>query len=146
MVCFDLKNLNKSENSLTPSEILLIEQHPYVGSLYVKEILKKHNCPNIEIEQITNGIRFHHHPANSTEKEFVEPPTIAKIVSMFDIFTALTEHRPFRTPGIERNNAFSYDQALLVMGGMRNQFDPKLFQQFRQFVLNNLNKQTTQLL
>jgi putative nucleotidyltransferase with HDIG domain len=83
--------LNK-ELTLTETEFDLIRQHPVLGERLVRPLL-----PHPEV---LGGVRHHHerpdgkgYPDGLSGDQI---PIIARIISIADVFDALTHHRPYR--------------------------------------------------
>ncbi len=80
---------------LTNAEFNIIKQHPALGIEY----LSHHNLID---QTIYTGISMHHervdgsgYPFNKTDKDI---PLFAKIISIADVYDALTSKRPYREP------------------------------------------------
>ena len=111
--------LNKP-GKLTDEEMDIIRKHPDWGA----EVARIANKSTI----IVNIIRFHHEAYNGTGYPTgihgEDIPLEARIVTVADVFDALTSTRPYR-------KAYGLEEALNVMEGMRGKtFDPVLFDIF----------------
>ncbi|OWW20163.1 HD-GYP domain-containing protein [Noviherbaspirillum denitrificans] len=82
--------LLEKPGKLTDDEMLLIRQHPY----YTQQILSA--VPGLE--DVTAWAALHHERLDGTGYPFreLQIPFEARIVAVADIFTALTEDRPYR--------------------------------------------------
>lgn len=114
----DLTLLNK-KNSLNDDEFEIIKKHSILGY----DIMKKFLMP-IEMQY---AALYHHerwdgkgYPMKLKEQEI---PLVARIISICDVFDALTSDRPYR-------KAFSLDEALNIMNDSKNQFDQELLKLF----------------
>jgi putative nucleotidyltransferase with HDIG domain len=114
--------LNKP-GKLTPEERALMERHPVAGV----EMLKDVEFP----WDVLPMVRSHHerwdgrgYPDRLTGEEI---PLHARILTVADVFDALTTHRPYRP-------AFSSDEALRIMREDAGAFDPSLFPVFERLV------------
>jgi putative nucleotidyltransferase with HDIG domain len=117
--------LNKTA-ALTKNEFSKIKQHPVIGY----SILQRANFP----DEILNAALFHHERCDGKgypmgyKKEQI--PLIARIISICDVFDALTSDRPYR-------KAYSVDRALQIMSNSAGQFDNSLLLQFMKNILGN---------
>jgi putative two-component system response regulator len=111
--------LNKP-GKLTEEEMAIIRKHPDWGA----EVARLANRSTT----IVNIIRYHHESYDGTgyptgiHGDHI--PLEARIVTVADVFDALTSTRPYRV-------AFGLEEALKVMGGMRGKvLDPDLYDLF----------------
>ena len=85
------KVLNKEE-TLTPAEVDALKQHVVLGERLVQPLL-----PN---QEVLAGIRHHHERIDGRgypdRLEGEDIPLIARLVSVVDVFDALTSARPYR--------------------------------------------------
>jgi putative nucleotidyltransferase with HDIG domain len=114
----DHKILNK-ESTLLKREINAIKQHPALGY----SMLLNLGLPN----EVLEAVKFHHeqfdgngYPSGIKAEEI---PVLARIISICDVFDALTSDRPYR-------EAYSIKEAINIMQNMENHFDPNLFSSF----------------
>lgn len=114
--------LNKP-GKLSSEERALMERHPEAGV----ELLKDVEFP----WDVLPMVRSHHerwdgrgYPDRLTADAI---PLHARILTLADVFDALTTHRPYRP-------AFSPDEALRIMRDDAGAFDPALFPVFEQLV------------
>jgi len=114
----DLTLLNKKD-SLNIDEFDIIKKHSILGY----DIMKKFLMP-VEMQY---AALYHHerwdgkgYPMKLKEQEI---PLVARIISICDVFDALTSDRPYR-------KAFSLDEALNIMNDSKNQFDQELLKLF----------------
>ena len=80
---------------LTPGEFANVKRHPSIGARF----LRKEYIGN---EELWNGVEFHHEKVDGTgypkglkDKEI---PLFSKIISVADVYDALTSYRPYRDP------------------------------------------------
>lgn len=80
---------------LTAEEALVVRQHPY----YTRQILSM----VAGLEEVTTWASLHHERLDGTGYPFhpQEIPPEARIIAVADVFTAITENRPYR-PGMGR--------------------------------------------
>ncbi|WP_263832806.1 HD-GYP domain-containing protein [Sulfurospirillum oryzae] len=116
--------INKN-GKLTDEEFSLMKSHP----CHSYDVLKFHDEIN---EDILMGVRSHHEKARGNGYpdglKLHEINDFAKIISLCDIFSALTTKRSYK-------NAFSSFKSLQMMKQeMINDFDEKLFYDFIRFI------------
>lgn len=111
----DVKILNKS-STLNKDEFDIIKQHPSIGY----NILQKTDIH----EEVLEAVLLHHerydgegYPRGIKAGNI---PLIARIISICDVYDALTSDRSYRT-------AYAIDEALQIMINSAGQFDPELF-------------------
>jgi len=104
---------------LNDDEFEIIKKHSILGY----DIMKKFLMP-VEMQY---AALYHHerwdgkgYPMKLKEQEI---PLVARIISICDVFDALTSDRPYR-------KAFSIDEALNIMNDSKNQFDQELLKLF----------------
>ena len=82
-------------NSLTASEYAVVKHHPELGAAF----LKKEYIGN---EELWNSIKYHHERANGTGYpkglKGQDIPLFSKIITVADVYDALTSYRPYRNP------------------------------------------------
>lgn len=85
---------------LTVQEMLIMKQHPY----YTQQILST----VAGLEEVCTYASLHHERLDGTGYPFRAPevPLGARIIAVADIFTAISEHRPYR-PGMTRLEALT---------------------------------------
>ena len=102
------------------------------------EIVKMHSILSGDIVSKIDGfadlssiVRHHHehfdgsgYPDRLKGKEI---PLLSRILTIVDVFDALTTKRVYR-------GAFSLEKALEIMDGMREKFDPMLYERFKFFI------------
>lgn len=99
---------------LTEEEFIEIKTHPLRGGdyLYARQLIDK---------EVYEGIISHHEHWDGTGYPFglkgEEIPLFARIISVADVYDALTSNRPYRMPNTP-NDAVEY-----IMAGAYNQFD-----------------------
>ncbi|NLM42998.1 MAG: HD domain-containing protein [Clostridiales bacterium] len=114
----DLALLNK-KTSLDIVEFDIIKKHSILGY----DIMKRFLMP-VEMQHAA----FYHHErwdgkGYPTKLKKQEIPLVARIISICDVFDALTTDRPYR-------KAFSIDEALNMMNDSKGQFDQELLELF----------------
>jgi HD-GYP domain-containing protein (c-di-GMP phosphodiesterase class II) len=106
---------------LTPEEFEAVKMHP----VYAAQHLKERSLVN---ESIYRGIIQHHEKMDGTGYPYKLSGTqihpYARIISVADVYDALTSNRPYRTPN-PPNEAIEY-----IMAGMGTQFDEKVLRAF----------------
>jgi len=109
----------KKENPLTRDEFNQIKEHAKQGF----RILQKYKFPS----DVLFAALLHHEKFDGSGYRigFIgkEIPVIARIVNICNVFDALTSDRPYR-------RAYSVREALEIMEGSREQFDPDLIEIF----------------
>lgn len=114
----NLQVLRKRE-SLMKYEMDIIKTHSVLGF----EILSENKVPH----EISLTALFHHERYDGTGYPYGlmgdQIPPIAQIISICDVFDALTSNRPYR-------NAFSGENALGIMRSISEQFNPGLLRDF----------------
>lgn len=114
----NLDILNKKE-ILSQGEFELIRNHSALGF----KILSGYEVP----EEVLFAAQLHHERYDGSGYPFglsgEEIPDIAKLISICDVFEALTADRPYR-------EAYSCEQALDIMCSLKEGFDPKLLKTF----------------
>lgn len=105
----------KKDGKLTYFEFDQMKNHTTQGY----KILLKHHFPS----EIFLAAHLHHEKYDGTGYPLGliadEAPIVARIVSICDVFDALTSDRPYR-------KAYSTDKALKIMTDSSSQFDPDL--------------------
>lgn len=96
---------------LPPDEMLLIRQHPY----YTHQIL----APVPGLETIGMWAAFHHERLDGAGYPFRQRhiPTEARIVAVADIYTAITEDRPYRA-GMSQNECLRIMDKMVLEGAL----------------------------
>ena len=102
--------LNK-QGKLTPEEMAIVRQHPY----YTHQILSM--VPGLET--VNTWASLHHERLDGTGYPFRtrDIPLGARIVAVADIFTAITENRPYRA-GMERAQCLAVLDQLVSEGAI----------------------------
>lgn len=110
---------------LTKSEFEKIKEHPEQGG----HILTGNELVN---ERILRGVISHHEKYNGTGYPYQlrgeEIPLYGRIITVADVYDALTANRPYRTPTTPAE-AIEY-----VMGGIDRQFDGRIVNSFLQCI------------
>ena len=110
-----LSIINKP-GKLTEAEFAQIKEQPAAGA----NILK---AKGVGDQELWNGVMFHHEKLNGKGYpkglENKEVPMFSRIISVADVYDALTSYRPYRTPDVppkacdiiiaERDTTFDYD-------------------------------------
>lgn len=115
------KQLLNKEGKLDVSEFQKLKRHPQLGY----EIIKKIDQSNPIILQ---SILFHHEKVNNKgyyQLPYEHLPIYPKIISVCDIFDALTTERPFRKYAISPSDALK-----AILNSTNSHFDYSLISQF----------------
>ncbi|MBF7096348.1 HD-GYP domain-containing protein [Alkalibacter mobilis] len=115
------KEILLKPGKLTESEMEAIQKHPYLGYDYLKS--------NLQINHIALSIILEHHEKsngsgypNKLSSNRISP--YAKVVSVCDVYDALTSNRPYR-------EAMSPNEAIeLLMGSCGQDFDLSIVKSF----------------
>lgn len=115
------KEILNKPSKLTPEEFTIMKQHPLNAGKY----LLSNNLIN---QNIFRAIVCHHEKWNGTGypsglKEG-QIPLYSRVISVADVYDALTSHRPYREPS-EPTEAIEY-----IMGGCGSHFDPDIVKAF----------------
>lgn len=126
-VFIPLDILNKKEK-LTEEEIVLIKKHSEYGYRILQGISG--------FEVINKGVLYHHERYDGTgypkRLKGDEIPLIAKIISIADVYDALTSKRPYR-------DAFTKEEALEIMKDKSGKhFDSKILAVFFEYIDDEL--------
>lgn len=129
-LCSILHDIGKTEipisligkpDKLTDSEFNIIKSHPLKGGRY---LIKN----NLITENIYNGVVSHHEKYDGSGYPFGlkgdDIPLFGRIISVADVYDALTSNRPYRKPN-SPSEAIEY-----VMGGNAIMFDPNIVSAF----------------
>jgi HD-GYP domain-containing protein (c-di-GMP phosphodiesterase class II) len=98
---------------LTQSERNIMQKHPDIGCEIIDDLLKNFDLKNIEyIDMLRNIIESHHEAINGegypNQKEGDSIPIEARIVTVADVFDALTSVRPYK-------NAWSNEKSCAML-------------------------------
>lgn len=116
--------------SLTPQEFSVIKKHPIYGIQYLE---KNHLCN----KQVSNGVALHHERIDGNGYPFglqgSQIPMFARIISITDVYDALTSERPYRAPlqpfeateYMMANCEKAFDQNIMVSFFSRLELYPK---------------------
>jgi diguanylate cyclase (GGDEF)-like protein/putative nucleotidyltransferase with HDIG domain len=109
---------------LTPEERVVMERHAVLGDAIVSSL------PGME--QVALGVRYHHERWDGDgypdRLHGTEIPLAARIISLADVFSALTTSRAYR-------RALPVEDALrAILAGAGDQFDPALTDPFADFI------------
>ena len=109
-------------SALTSAEFASVKRHPVIGARF----LKKEYIGN---EELWSGVEFHHekidgsgYPNGLRDKDI---PLFARIISVADVYDALTSYRPYRDPMRPPANAIE-----LLMSEAGAAFDLGVVQSF----------------
>ena len=87
--------LTNKRNKLTPEEFETMKNHAALGADYLKSI-------TIGDSELWNGVRFHHERWDGKgypkQLKGEEIPLFSRIVSVCDVYDAVTSYRSYRTP------------------------------------------------
>lgn len=113
--------------SLTDAEFAQMKSHALIGGDIFGFLEER--IPDKEFAHIAGQIaKYHHEKYNGTGYPLglsgEEIPLVARIMSIVDVYDALTSRRPYKEP-------FSHEKAMaLIAEGSGTQFDPELVQHF----------------
>lgn len=117
--------LNK-DSELTSEERKIIKQHAKFGV----EIVKDHGDLDLETKQM---ICLHHELLDGSGYPFGlagdKISTNVRIITICDIFSALTEKRSYKSQ-------LSHRDAIVIMNDMYSKLDQRLYKDFRRFILD----------
>lgn len=116
-------NIINKKGKLTAEEYNIVKQHPKLGF----DALKKSGLKDYEI---LYGVLHHHerydgkgYPSGLKGEDI---NCIAKIISVCDVYTAITANRSYRSR-FSPNEAYEY-----ILGGAGTSFDPDIINRFRE--------------
>lgn len=119
----NLDILNK-ESSLKDEEFDIIKKHTNIGY----SIMKKYSMP----KELQYSAFYHHERWDGkgypVKLKGDKIPLVARIISVCDVYDALTSDRPYR-------KAFTMEEAVSMMKNSNGQFDQEIFKIF----INNLD-------
>ncbi len=119
------KAILEKPSILTSEEFSKMKRHTFYGY----NILRSKAFPN----EVVVSAQLHHEKFDGSGYPLglkgEEIPIMSRIISICDVFSALTEDRPYRT-------AHSVDEALTIMINQRESFDPSLLSIF----ISNINQ------
>ncbi len=113
--------------SLSPAEFDIMKRHATIGG-EIFDYLKE-RIPDVELAEVAGSMARSHHerwdgkgyPQGLKGEEI---PLVARIMSIVDVYDALTSQRPYKEP-------FSHEKAMgLIAEGAGTQFDPRLVTHF----------------
>lgn len=113
--------------SLSPEEFSMMKMHAVIGGDIFEYLQER--IPDKEFAQVAGQMaRYHHERWDGTGypegKKGEEIPFVARVMSIVDVYDALTSKRPYKEP-------FSHEQTMeLIVKGSGTQFDPELVEQF----------------
>lgn len=120
----------RKKSSLDGGEREYMEKHAIMGGTTFHKILEK--FPESEFLMIAEEMALYHHERwdgkgyPSRKKDF-EIPLCARIMSIVDVYDALTSERPYKKP-------FSHEKSMaIIVEGRGTQFDPILVDKFVKF-------------
>jgi len=115
------KSIINKNGKLTETEFKEVQKHPFYGWLLVKKM-------GISNKNILEGIRYHHEKMDgSGYPEALKGDQIhlyAKIISICDIFDALTTKRTYKEP------VSTFDTLIMMKKEMSKQLDGAIINQF----------------
>lgn len=120
-------NVLQKPQSLTENEFNQMKFHAVIGGEifgYLEE-----RIPDKEFARIAGQIaKYHHERYDGTGYPYglagEDIPLVARIMSIVDVYDALTSRRPYKEP-------FSHEKALaIIVKGSGTQFDPRLVEHF----------------
>ncbi|MDD6333618.1 MAG: response regulator [Clostridia bacterium] len=117
----------RKKGSLDGGEREYMEKHATMGASTFHKIRKK--FPESEFLEIAEEMALYHHErwdgkGYPTGKKGTDIPLCARIMSIVDVYDALTSERPYKKP-------FSHEKSMaLIVEGRGTQFDPELVDEF----------------
>ncbi|MBF0252612.1 MAG: diguanylate cyclase [Candidatus Omnitrophica bacterium] len=106
--------------SLTQSEMKAIQQHPIIGAEIIRNVHP--------LKDVVPYVKYHHERYDGagylTRISGEEIPLGARIISLADVFQALTSNRPYRK-AMKEKDAFE-----IIKRGTGKHFDPKVVKSF----------------
>lgn len=114
-------------SSLTPEEFVQMKNHALIGGDIFKYL--EDRIPDKEFAHIAGQLaKYHHEKYDGTGYpcglKGEEIPLVARIMSIVDVYDALTSRRPYKEP-------FSHEKTMaLIVESSGTQFDPKLVNHF----------------
>lgn len=117
---------------LTQDEMAIMMKHPTDSSNFFKDI------PGMDI--LTKAVKHHHekfdgsgYPDGLAGENI---PLMSRIMSIADVYSALTTERAYRLDENGEKMGFSSKKALEIMEGMEGHFDPDIFKIFKTIINN----------
>ena len=113
--------------SLSPEEFSQIRMHSVIGGDLFEYLAER--IPDREFALVARDItKFHHERFDGTGYpeglKGQEIPLVARIMSIVDVYDALTSRRPYKEP-------FTHEKAMtMIAAGSGSQFDPELVDHF----------------
>lgn len=117
----------RKKGSLDGGEREYMEKHATMGAATFHKIRMK--FPESEFLEIAEEMALYHHErwdgkGYPTGKKGTDIPLCARIMSIVDVYDALTSERPYKKP-------FSHEKSMaLIVEGRGTQFDPELVDEF----------------
>ncbi len=112
---------------LTPDEMAIMRKHADFSSKFFKDI------PGMGA--LTSAVRHHHEKYDGNGYpdglKGEEIPLMSRIMSIADVFSALTTKRSYRVDQDGEKLGFSSSKAIEIMNEMEGHFDPGLFEIFK---------------
>ncbi|MDO5155087.1 MAG: response regulator [Eubacteriales bacterium] len=113
--------------SLSEDEFSMMKMHAVIGGDIFDYL--KDRIPDKEFAEVAGQMAKYHHErwdgsGYPEGKKGVEIPFVARVMSIVDVYDALTSKRPYKEP-------FSHEDTMeLIRKGSGTQFDPELVEQF----------------
>lgn len=117
--------LNKP-SVLSENEFSIVKMHTILGAKLLEKLIKTFREEKL-LTVLFNVVKYHHerfdgngYPEGLKSEQI---PLEARIVTIADVFEALTSNRPYRA-------AYSFEEALRIMRNNEDYFDPEIFRIF----------------
>lgn len=113
---------------LTDNERVIVETHPLIGAYMIEKKYLKNGTLNEEFEITKNIVKYHHEKWDGSgypeRLKAEEIPFEARVVTIVDIYDALTSERCYKEP-------WSHEEALAYIKKEKEKsFDPMLVEAF----------------
>lgn len=118
----------RKQSSLEKGEMKYMKTHADLGALTFRRI-RTQMFPDNEFLMIAENMALYHHErwdgtGYPTGKKGTDIPLCARIMSIVDVYDALTSKRPYKEP-------YSHEKAMaIIVEGRGGQFDPELVDEF----------------
>jgi len=118
---------------LTHQEMEIMRKHPENSSKFFMDI------PGMDM--LTSAIKHHHEKYDGSGYpeglKGEKIPLMSRIMTIADVFSALTTKRSYRLDEYGEKLGFSNSKALEIMDTMEGHFDPELYEIFKMIIKEN---------